>query len=94
MTTRFWWIFISVATGALLAAGVLARLYVAQHVPPQAVLNRIVTETRAKDPHLLGLMEGPSPYHSAEPTWLQKLVTPAPRSGSLSWNGTTLKEVF
>ena len=68
MTTRFWWIFMAVVMGALLAAGVLARLYVEQHVPPQAVLNKIVPETRVKDPHLLGLIEEPSPYHSAEPT--------------------------
>jgi len=58
----------AVVMGALLPAGVLARLYVEQHVPPQAVLNQIVPERRVKDAHLLRLMEEPSPYHSAEPT--------------------------
>ena len=58
----------TVVMGALLAAGVLARLYVEQHVPPQAVLNKILAEPRVKDPHLLGLREEPSTYHSAEPT--------------------------
>jgi hypothetical protein len=36
MTTRFWWIFLAVALGALVAAGMISRVYVGQQLPPEA----------------------------------------------------------
>jgi hypothetical protein len=45
MTTRFWWIVMAVLMGALIAAGVLSRVYVGQHIPaPEA--ERLVPPER------------------------------------------------
>ena len=35
MTTRFWWILLTVAFGAIIAAGIISRVYVKQQLPPE-----------------------------------------------------------
>ena len=35
MTTRFWLTLLAVALGALIAAGVISRVYVEQQLPPE-----------------------------------------------------------
>ncbi len=46
MTARFWWIFMAVVIGALVAAGLLSRLYVGQQFPAQMEVNRLVPQER------------------------------------------------
>lgn len=37
MTTRLWWMVVTVLVGAIVSAGLLARVYVRQQVPPGEV---------------------------------------------------------
>ena len=46
MTTRFWWIFMAVVIGALVAVGLPSRLYVGQHFAPQLEINGLLPQER------------------------------------------------